>query len=296
MEQTLRIIPSAPNHPLHGSAHTHALHNGSSRAAGVAPAATNNTARSRSLVLACTSRLRRGAYTNHTTITASLVPPCLPDQALALVQLKQSFSVTNYSTMPFRSWRLGTDCCGWEGVHCDHSNSNDGRRVTSLDLGDCGLLSGGLSPALFKLTSLRYLNLGGNSFNGSQLPAAGFERLTELTHLNLSSSSFSGEIPTGIGSLRNLVSLDLSAAFDILDLADDGYSFNYAGNWLVEPNLARLIANLSSLLELRAGFVNLSNNPATEWCNALANYTPNLQVLSLPFCQLQGQSVLHCLA
>jgi hypothetical protein len=96
-----------------------------------------------------------GAYTNHTTITASSVLPCLPDQALALVQLKQSFSVTNYSTMPFRSWRLGTDCCGWEGVHCDHSNSNDGRRVTSLDLGDCGLLSGGLSPALFKLTSLR---------------------------------------------------------------------------------------------------------------------------------------------
>ncbi|CAD6239772.1 unnamed protein product [Miscanthus lutarioriparius] len=225
-----------------------------------------------------------GAYTNHTTITASVLP-CLPDQALALLQLKQSFSVTNYSTMAFRSWRPGTDCCGWEAVHCDHSN--DGH-VTSLDLGDCGLLSGGLSPALFKLTLLRYLNLGGNCFNGSQLPAAGFERLTELTHLNLSSSSFSGEIPTGIGSLRNLVSLDLSAAFDILDLADDGYSFNYAGNWLVEPNLARLIANLSSLLELRAGFVDLSNNPAMEWCNALANYTPNLQVLSLPFCQLHG--------
>jgi Leucine-rich repeat (LRR) protein len=162
--------------------------------------------------------------------------------------------------------------------------------VTSLDLGDCGLESGGLSPALFELTSLRYLNLGGNDFNGSQLPATGFERLTELTHLNLSSSSFSGEIPVGVGRLSNLVSLDLSSAFHILDLADDGYRFSWASSspGLVELNLGSLIANLSSLLELRLGFVDLSNYGGDEWCDALANCTPNLQVLSLPFCYLQG--------
>lgn len=226
-----------------------------------------------------------GAYTNHTTTVP--VVSCLPDQASALLQLKQSFYVTNYSIIAFRSWRTGTDCCRWEGVHCDDSDG----RVTSLDLGDGGLESGGLSTALFRLTSLRYLNLGGNCFNGSQLPATGFERLTELTHLNLSSSSFSGDIPIGVGRLRNLVSLDLSTAFRILDLADDGYRLSFAsfqGFRLVESNLRRLIANHSSLLELRLGMVNLLNNRGEEWCNALANYTPNLQVLSLPECKLYG--------
>ena len=119
-----------------------------------------------------------GAYT-----AAAPPVPCLPDQAAALLRLKRSFAATDYSAVAFRSWRAGTDCCRWTGVRCGH---HDGR-VTSLDLGDLGLKSGGLEPALFDLTSLRYLNLGSNDFNGSQLPFTGFEQLAELTHLNLSS-------------------------------------------------------------------------------------------------------------
>jgi len=103
----------------------------------------------------------------HLAITAcSLLPssaaappvPCLPDQAAALLRLKRSFVATDYSTIAFRSWRAGTDCCRWTGVRCGHFDG----RVTSLDLGDLGLKSGGLEPALFDLTSLRYLNLGSN--------------------------------------------------------------------------------------------------------------------------------------
>lgn len=88
----------------------------------------------------------------------------------------------------FRSWRAGTDCCHWEGIRCHHADG----RVTSLDLSNQGLHSGGLNHAIFDLTSLEYLNLAYNVFNGSRLPSTGFERLLKLTHLNLSSSDFDG--------------------------------------------------------------------------------------------------------
>ncbi|CAO2208904.1 unnamed protein product [Urochloa humidicola] len=156
-----------------------------------------------------------GAYTNRTTTV------CLPDQASALLRLKWSFSVTNYSTIAFRLWRPGTDCCRWEGVHCDESSDGS---VTSLDLGDCGLESGGLDPALFKLTSLRFhgdipasigdlvflseLNMSHNAFTGPIPTQLG--RLNHLESLDLSSNKLSGEIPQGLASLDFLTTLNLS--------------------------------------------------------------------------------------
>uniref|UniRef100_A0A0E0FGL8 Leucine-rich repeat-containing N-terminal plant-type domain-containing protein n=1 Tax=Oryza nivara TaxID=4536 RepID=A0A0E0FGL8_ORYNI len=148
-----------------------------------------------------------------TLIASSL--PCLPDQAAALLQLKRSFSATTASATAFRSWRAGTDCCRWAGIRCD-GDGDGGGRVTSLDLGGRRLQSGGLDAAVFSLTSLRYLNLGGNDFNASRLPATGFEMLTELTHLSISPPSFTGQIPAGqipnqLASLHQLESLDLSS-------------------------------------------------------------------------------------
>lgn len=112
---------------------------------------------------------------------------CLPDQASALLRLKNSFNKTagGYSTA-FRSWITGTDCCHWDGVDC--GGGEDGR-VTSLVLGGHNLQAGSISPALFRLTSLRYLDISGNNFSMSQLPVTGFENLTELTHLDLSDTN-----------------------------------------------------------------------------------------------------------
>ncbi|BAC00564.1 putative verticillium wilt disease resistance protein [Oryza sativa Japonica Group] len=217
-----------------------------------------------------------------TLIASSL--PCLPDQAAALLQLKRSFSATTASATAFRSWRAGTDCCRWAGVRCD------GGRVTFLDLGGRRLQSGGLDAAVFSLTSLRYLNLGGNDFNASQLPATGFERLTELTHLNISPPSFAGQIPAGIGSLTNLVSLDLSSSIYIVNQGDDDVSImsNLLPPWgFSRVNFEKLIANLGNLRELYLGLVYMSNG-GEGWCNALANSTPKIQVLSLPLCQISG--------
>ncbi|KQK02811.1 hypothetical protein BRADI_2g03853v3 [Brachypodium distachyon] len=227
-------------------------------------------------------------YSNHTT-AGNGVPaiPCLPDQASALLRLKRSFTVTNESRCTLASWQAGTDCCHWKGVHC---RGFDGR-VTSLHLGRCHLESAALDPSVFRLTSLRHLNLAWNDFNGSQLPASGFERLSELTHLNLSSSSFDGQIPVAIGHLTNLVSLDLSTTFFVQEESDEYISYATWSDhslWLVEPNIASLLANLSNLRELNLDMVDLFDNGAA-WCAAFSNSTtPQLQVLSLRYCLLQG--------
>ncbi|KAM0852066.1 hypothetical protein ACQ4PT_052015 [Festuca glaucescens] len=237
--------------------------------------------------LSCSdSSVAAATYSNRTT---GSMPPvhCLPDQASALLRLKRSFTVTDESVCTLGSWRAGTDCCRWEGVHCGGANG----RVTSLDLGECGLLSPALDPAVFSLTSLRHLNLAWNDFSGSELPGSGFERLPELTHLNLSTSSFDGHIPVGIGGLANLVSLDLSTSFYVVEDLDDYTAYATSSDpslWLVEPNIASLVANLSNLRELNLDRIDLYDNGG-EWCSAFANSTtPQLKVLSLRHCNLGG--------
>ncbi|CAL4951775.1 unnamed protein product [Urochloa decumbens] len=224
-----------------------------------------------------------GAFTsNHTLV------PCLANQASALLRLKRSFTTTNYSIIAFRSWRAGTDCCSWVGVRCHDADG----RVTSLDLGDRRLESRGLDPALFDMTSLQYVNLAYNDFNMSQLPPKGFERLTMLTYLNLSSSRFSGSVPTGISSLTNLISLDLSTGFEYTELPPVGHilwgevpTFNSIS--LAGLNFEALMDKLNNLRELHLGMVDLSNT-GTQWCIVVAKSCPKLRVLSLPNCQLSG--------
>ncbi|KAF7013843.1 unnamed protein product [Triticum aestivum] len=225
-----------------------------------------------------------GTFANHTTI---IPVRCLPDEALALLRLKLSFTASDESVVAFQSWKASTDCCSWEGIHCSGTSGH----VISLDLGDRGLESNHLHSVLFDLTSLRCLNLGGNNFSLSKIPSTGFEKLTSLTHLNLSNSNFAGQVPAySIGRLTDLVSLDLSFNSEIIELFDAGYVVY--GDWtnlhqLTLPNFTALVANLTNLEELHLGMIDMFVQ-GDEWCNALAKYTPNLRVLSLPFCWLTG--------
>ncbi|KAL6847843.1 hypothetical protein ACP4OV_021971 [Aristida adscensionis] len=193
---------------------------------------------------------------------------CHPDQANTLLKLKQSFIFDSYSISTLPSWQAGSDCCLWEGVGC----SNSSGLVTILDLSGLGLYSQGLDPVLFNLTSLRLLDLSMNAFGyyGGNIPTFGFERLAFLTHLNLSNSEIGGQVPIGIGKLINLVSLDLSSTI------------------LWAPYFTPLVVNLSSLRELVLDGVYISPSTAQDCFKALAKVVPQLRVLSLQDCGLQG--------
>ncbi|KAF7033561.1 hypothetical protein CFC21_044645 [Triticum aestivum] len=212
---------------------------------------------------------------------------CHPDQAAALLQLKQSF-IFDYSTTILPSWQTGTgtDCCLWEGVGCD-----DGGHVSVLDLSARGLYSNGCHPAIFNLTSLRYLDLSMNDFGGTRIPAAGFERLSRLTHLNLSHSGFYGQIPVAIGKLTSLISLDLSTrhGVDISYTTTSYYTLLGGYDYLLlqEPSFEILVANLTNMRELYLDGVDITAS-AEEWCVVLGKAVPHLEVLSMVRCGLRG--------
>ncbi|XP_052140820.1 receptor-like protein 7 [Oryza glaberrima] len=202
---------------------------------------------------------------------------CHPDQARALLQLKESFYWGN-STIILPTWQDGTDCCTWEGVGCDASS----HLVTVLDLSGRGMysVSDGFEPALFSLTSLQRLDLSMNSLGTSSTTKdAEFDRLTSLTHLNLSNSGLDRQIPMGISKLINLVSLDLSDRYDWMNFISG------SSNYLQESRLMSLVANLSNLKELYLDNMDMSTD-VDEWCKTLAQSVPRLQVLSLEGCSL----------
>ena len=135
---------------------------------------------------------------------------------------------------PKNSWKMGTDCCGWDGVTCDTMTSH----VIGLDL-SCSGLQGPIHPntTLFSLRHLQRLNLAFNYFNHSSISSkfgvfanmthlilaynyfnhytitSKFGGFANMTHLNLTSSFFAGNFPSEISHLSKLVSLDLSFNF-----------------------------------------------------------------------------------
>ncbi|KAK4582396.1 hypothetical protein RGQ29_025537 [Quercus rubra] len=78
-------------------------------------------------------------------------------------------------------------------------------------------------------------------------------------------------------TLHWLVTLDLST---LSYLSDNMLK-------LEDPNLAKLVQNLSEIKELYLDGVNISA-PGNEWCQALSSSVPNLRVLSLSDCHLSG--------
>nr|XP_048330764.1 receptor-like protein 34 [Ziziphus jujuba var. spinosa] len=128
---------------------------------------------------------------------------------------------------------------------------------------------------LFNLVHLQRLNVAGNNFNYSKIPAA-IGRLLGLTYLNLSGSAFLGQIPIEISYFFKLSQLDLS--------------FNFNGNVeqkvleVKNPNLTILQQNLTSSEVLDLSFVNISSMVP----NFLSNFT-SLTSLSLMSCGLPGE-------
>nr|XP_023919917.1 receptor-like protein 12 isoform X2 [Quercus suber] len=195
---------------------------------------------------------------------------CLGDQKSLLLQFKKGLKYNNNSSTKLVRWDERVDCCLWDGVNCS------GGRVIGLNLFNESITGGLQNSSLFRLQYLESLNLAYNKLNSSQIPSR-FDELTNLSYLNLSNAGFAGQIPIAISNLTRLVTLDLSTlsflSVSMLKLED--------------PNLAKLVHNLSEIKELYLDGVNISAS-GNEWCQALSSSLPNLSVLSMSNCCLLG--------
>ncbi|KAH9667331.1 hypothetical protein KPL70_020995 [Citrus sinensis] len=109
---------------------------------------------------------------------------CQSDQQSLLLQMKNSFILSNHSVYPstkLSQWssHQSSDCCDWSGVRCDEAG-----HVIGLDLSREPII-GGLENAtgLFNLQYLQSLNLGFTFLDGFQIPS----RLGNLTNLTCQS-------------------------------------------------------------------------------------------------------------
>ncbi|RVW26822.1 Receptor like protein 30 [Vitis vinifera] len=137
------------------------------------------------------------------------------------------------------------DCCQWRGVQC----SNQSGHIIMLHLQappsenpyKYQSLRGEISPSLLELDHLTHLDLSCNDFEGRHIPPF-LGSLSRMQYLNLSHANFAQTVPTQLGNLSNLLSLDLS---------DNYYPRLNSGNleWL---------SRLSSLRRLGLSSVNLS--------------------------------------
>ncbi|GMN64964.1 hypothetical protein TIFTF001_034032 [Ficus carica] len=209
----------------------------------------------------------------------SHLPLCHPHESSALLHFENSLSITN-DTSYFSScsywyginnpnstvyWNMSRDCCTWSGVTCDEVSGH----VVRLDLG-CGGLHGIIhsNNSLFLLTHLQSLVLFFNYLVGSEISPQ-FGRFSSMIHLDLSDSGFTGQLPLEFSYLSSLVTLDLS----------------YSDLRLETSSLKRIVANLTSLKELRLSRVHMFFASP----NSFMNLSTSLTSLDLSDSGLTGE-------
>ncbi|RVW78959.1 LRR receptor-like serine/threonine-protein kinase FLS2 [Vitis vinifera] len=194
---------------------------------------------------------------------------CIERERQALLHFKRGL-VDEFGLLS--SWGHEHDnrnCCNWRGVQC----SNQSGHVIMLHLQapwsentwEYQSLRGEISPSLLELEHLTHLDLSCNDFEGRHIPPF-LGSLSRMQHLNLSHANFTQTVPTQLGNLSNLLSLDLSCSYGHLN----------SGNleWL---------SRLSSLRFLDLSYVDLSE--AIHWSQAI-NKLPSLIHLDLQGCDL----------
>ncbi|XP_028206501.1 receptor-like protein EIX1 [Glycine soja] len=132
---------------------------------------------------------------------------CIEAERQALLNFKHGL-IDDYGILS--TWRdddRSRDCCKWKGIQCNNQTGH----VETLHLRgqDTQYLSGAINiSSLIALQNIEHLDLSYNWFGGSHIPEL-MGSFTNLRYLNLSASSFGGSIPSDIGKLTHLLSLDL---------------------------------------------------------------------------------------
>ncbi|KAI3908704.1 hypothetical protein MKW92_020976 [Papaver armeniacum] len=223
---------------------------------------------------------------------------CHVEERKALLNIKSSlYDPTNRLI----SWGEGIqneNCCNWHGIRC----SNDTFHVISIDLRNRELesyqiekeetfkierelsftlrppntmLQGKISPSLFNISHLEYLDLAYNDFQESVIPLP-FSVLPKLVHLDLSFSNFSASSPSKFTNLSSLQYLDLSC---------QGYL--YYRTSCLQLSSTKWVTGLVSLQVLRLSGISL--NEATSGLENVGEhilYLSNLRDLDLSYCDI----------
>ncbi|KAG4939574.1 hypothetical protein JHK86_045715 [Glycine max] len=132
---------------------------------------------------------------------------CIQTERQALLNFKHGL-IDGYGMLS--TWRddgNNRDCCKWKGIQCNNQTGH----VEMLHLRgqDTQYLSGAINiSSLIALENIEHLDLSYNTFPWSYIPEH-MGSFTNLRYLNLSASSFGGSIPSDIGKLTHLLSLDL---------------------------------------------------------------------------------------
>ncbi|KAJ4962687.1 hypothetical protein NE237_022626 [Protea cynaroides] len=188
-----------------------------------------------------------------------------------LMNFKSAFQKSN--TNVFDSWTPNNSPCNFTGVSCNSEDS-----VTSIELGTSNLtgvlpldsicqlqslqklglgynfLYGTITDVLRNCSSLRYLDLGFNSFSGA---VPDLSTLTQLELLSLNLSGFSGTFPwSSLANMANLSFLSLGdntfnkAPFPTEVLKLEKLYWLYLSNCSLEGDLPVGIGNLTLLIDL----------------------------------------------
>ncbi|KEH25922.1 receptor-like protein [Medicago truncatula] len=224
-------------------------------------------------------------------VCSKKVVRCIQSERQALLQFKAAL-IDDYGMLS--SWTT-EDCCQWKGIGC--SNLTD--HVIMLNLhgdfnyynyndGNKFYMSGDIHKSLMELQQLKYLNLGGNNFEGNyilsifgslrnlryldlsgcnlggQIPIQ-FESLSHLKYLNLSNNRLDGVIPHRLGDLSNLQFLDLrnnrlegSIPTQLGNLFDMEYLDLHRNSF--KGKIPSQLGNLSNLQFLDLSYNNLEGN------------------------------------
>ncbi|KAK7266647.1 hypothetical protein RIF29_19296 [Crotalaria pallida] len=159
------------------------------------------------------------------------------------------------------SW-AGEDCCKWKGITCDNSTGHVTVFEFSYEFYEETTMKGKIDSSICELQYLTFLSLSGN-FEGKIPECIG--SLGQMILLDLGGNGLVGAIPHALGNLSNLQTLDLS--------------YN---DYLVANDL-EWVSRLSHLRYLDLSYANL--NQAVDWMS-LVSKLPSLSHIALDFCGL----------